>query len=180
MTDTNTVTLPRSVVEQALEAIEYAKSKIFGRYNEDTVDDAQVALVMALEQPQVGEVAVTTNQQGHCVAVTRQDDEGKILSVIWEAKQPQQEQEPVAYFYTRSGRVVSTEATDALMQQMIGESGRVALYAHPQPPRQPLTDKVIQELAEEGVFHANIFEIVRRIEEEHGIFKLRAGIGGEA
>ena len=50
----------------------------------------------------------------------------------------------------------------------------------PQPPRQPLTDKVIQELAEEGVFHANIFEIVRRIEEEHGIFKLRAGIGGEA
>ena len=55
--------------------------------------------------------------------------------------QPQAEQEPVAYFYTRSGRVVSTEATDALMQQMIGESGRVALYAHPQPPRQRLTNE---------------------------------------
>ena len=33
-----------------------------------------------------GEVVVTTNQQGQCVAVTRQDDEGKILSVIWQAK----------------------------------------------------------------------------------------------
>lgn len=48
------------------------------------------------------------------------------------------------------------------------------------PSRQPLTDQVIQELADEGVFHANVFEIVRRIEEEHGIFMLRAHkIGGE-
>ena len=31
-----------------------------------------------------GEVTVTTNEAGDCVAVTRQDKDGKILSVIWE------------------------------------------------------------------------------------------------
>lgn len=31
-----------------------------------------------------GEVVVTTNAAGDCVAVTRQDKDGKILSVIWE------------------------------------------------------------------------------------------------
>lgn len=40
----------------------------------------------SVKQPS-GKVVVITNQQGQCVAVTRQDDEGKILSVIWEAKQ---------------------------------------------------------------------------------------------
>ena len=32
----------------------------------------------------IGEVVVTTNEAGECVAVTRQDEDGKILSVIWE------------------------------------------------------------------------------------------------
>lgn len=40
------------------------------------------------QPPVVGEVVVTTNQKDACVAVTRQDAEGQILSVIWEAKQP--------------------------------------------------------------------------------------------
>lgn len=34
-----------------------------------------------------GEVVVTTDNTGRCVAVTRQDDEGRILSVIWEVSQ---------------------------------------------------------------------------------------------
>jgi len=32
-----------------------------------------------------GEVVVTTDESGRCVAVTRQDSEGRILSTIWEA-----------------------------------------------------------------------------------------------
>ena len=41
------------------------------------------------EQPQpVGEVVVTTNDKGHCLAVTRQNEEGQILSVIWELQRP--------------------------------------------------------------------------------------------
>lgn len=33
----------------------------------------------------LGEVVVSTNEAGECVAVTRQNSEGQILSVIWEA-----------------------------------------------------------------------------------------------
>lgn len=33
---------------------------------------------------QVGEVTITTNEKGECVAVTRQDEEGRILSLLWE------------------------------------------------------------------------------------------------
>lgn len=33
-----------------------------------------------------GDVVVTTDESGKCVAVTRQDEDGKILSVIWEAE----------------------------------------------------------------------------------------------
>lgn len=33
-----------------------------------------------------GEVVVTSNELGQCIAVTRQDDEGRILSIIWESK----------------------------------------------------------------------------------------------
>ena len=32
-----------------------------------------------------GEVVVTTDAAGRCIAVTRQDSESRILSVIWEA-----------------------------------------------------------------------------------------------
>lgn len=35
-------------------------------------------------QAQRNEVVVTTNDKGECVAVTRQDNEGEIVSVIWE------------------------------------------------------------------------------------------------
>lgn len=33
-----------------------------------------------------GDVVVTTDKKGRCVAVTRQDREHRILSVIWEAQ----------------------------------------------------------------------------------------------
>ena len=57
------------------------------------------------KQP-LGEVVVITNQLGHCVAVTRQDDEGRILSVIWEAK-PQVKQTPVVWLVEVEGEAVA-------------------------------------------------------------------------
>lgn len=33
-----------------------------------------------------GEVVVTTNESGECVLVSRQDEDHKILKVIWEKK----------------------------------------------------------------------------------------------
>lgn len=40
-----------------------------------------------------GEVTITTNRDGDCVLVSRQDDEHRILSVIWEAPTPGQRAE---------------------------------------------------------------------------------------
>lgn len=46
----------------------------------------------ALQHPETwSEVVVTTNIKGECVAVTRQDPEGRILSVIWESSSTEPE-----------------------------------------------------------------------------------------
>lgn len=51
----------------------------------------------ALTSPVRGDVVVTTDSAGVCVAVTRQDDEGKMLSVIWEAPAPGEGEQVEAY-----------------------------------------------------------------------------------
>lgn len=43
----------------------------------------------------------------------------------------------------------------------------------PQPAQQPLTSARIDELIQEGVFGCNPYELVRRLEEERGVFKTR-------
>lgn len=128
---TDTVTLPRSVVEQALEALKYEKdaNNPLDWHHDKTMH----ALRAALEQPQGG-VVVTTNQQGHCIAVTRQDEEGRILSVVWESKQPQVEQEPVGEAGSMPGTDGFTMACFRASDVPVGTK----LYTHPQPPRQPL------------------------------------------
>ena len=35
-----------------------------------------------------GAVVVTTTESGECVAVTRQDDEGRVMSIIWTKDSP--------------------------------------------------------------------------------------------
>ena len=138
-----TITLPRSVVEQALAALFMYKPMVTGVTFQHGLDAMQ-ELRAALGQPPV-------------------------------------EQEPVAYFYTRSGRVVSTEATDALMQQMIGESGRVALYAHPQPPRQPLTNEEIFDAIRPLCNNdTNCHAIIGLSIDEYRAIERAHGIGGEA
>lgn len=37
-------------------------------------------------QKEEGEITVTTNEEGECVLVSRQDEDRKILKVIWEKK----------------------------------------------------------------------------------------------
>lgn len=88
---TDKVLVDRALLKQNLEALDSA----FDGHADGPIWDALCDVRVLLEQPEVGEVVVTTTQQGQCVAVTRQDEEGQILSVIWEAKQPQDEQEPV-------------------------------------------------------------------------------------
>src|SRR5690606_11083610 len=56
--------------------------------NERTIDlsvlEQAAAALAAHEQPGV---VITTDESGRCVAVTRQDGEGRILSTIWEASE---------------------------------------------------------------------------------------------
>lgn len=52
------------------------------------MDDALHAIIAALTPPQ-GHVVVTSNEAGQAVAVTRQNDEGRILSVIAEFAAPE-------------------------------------------------------------------------------------------
>lgn len=96
---------------------------------------------------------------------------------------PQGEQEPVAWAVMQDG-AICWEADYPFSNEpgwCDSDQQSVPLYTHLQPASQPLTHQVIQELADEGVFHANVFEIVRRIEEKHEIFKLRAiENGGDA
>lgn len=221
---TDTITLPRSVVEQALEALKYerdANNPLDWHH-----DKTMTALCAALEQPQVNSPEIPEGWRLVPVEPTPEMMSAMIdnvslvnfergarngyramLAAALEPPvvgQPQVEQEPFAVLVRKHswhldtwevgpqgnldyGRAWADERINVYThpQNLNCKSTQARLatlwgYEKPQPPRQPLTDKVIQELAEEGVFHANIFEIVRRIEEEHEIFKMRAGIGGEA
>ena len=40
----------------------------------------------SLKKSEEGEVVVTTNESGECILVSRQDEDHKILKVIWEKK----------------------------------------------------------------------------------------------
>lgn len=46
---------------------------------------AQITKLEALTHAPPGDIVVTTDATGRCVAVTRQDREHRILAVIWEA-----------------------------------------------------------------------------------------------
>lgn len=125
-------------------------------------------------QPQVGEIVVTTNLQGQCVAVTRQDDESQILSVIWEAKQPQVEQEPVAYRH-RSFTCDPWEYVSLDDKQRFREGMGQPLYTSPQHKREPLTEEQLHTLwlyapVDNYTTHEELFQQAARLTERaHGI-----------
>lgn len=90
-------------VEPTPEMIEAAKdnrlSQPGGTLPGSAMRQMFVAMLDAAPTPHtINDVVVTTDETGRVVAVTRQDEEGKILSVIWEAPTPPaQEVEPVAW-----------------------------------------------------------------------------------
>ena len=93
----------------------------------------------------VGEVVVTTDEYGQVVAVTRQDEDGRILSIIWESPAPlAQEDEPVAWMHT--SRENSSEGQDEPSyfdytyihrnrKLAENENGHIPLYTRPQPDK---------------------------------------------
>lgn len=83
------------------------------------------------------------------------------------AVQPQGEQEP-RFFYDEEDALLWTPG-----EAQYGPEGMTALYTHPLPAQQPLSSARIDELIQEGVFGCNPYELVRRLEEERGVFKTR-------
>lgn len=95
---TDKIQIDRSVVEQALEALDEADLLMEHRQNIELRRSARRALRAALEQPQV-------------------------------------EQEPVAWYDGK--KFYGSQA--AASMNMANMAALAPLYAHPQPPRQPLT-----------------------------------------
>lgn len=75
------------------------------------------------EQETLGEVVVTTTEDGVCVVVSRQDEEGRILSVIWEAPEPAKKEKADAtpwldHWMGQFDVVLKSEAYAALANQL--------------------------------------------------------------
>ena len=86
-------TAATSQVLTLLDVLDQFENKIRGAYQAEVAAQlvAELRSAILLSQPEAdekGEVVVTTNIAGQCVAVTRQDEEGRILSVIWSAEKP--------------------------------------------------------------------------------------------
>lgn len=72
-----------------------------------------------------GEVVVTTNKAGQCVCVSRQDEDGRILSVIWEAPASSSQEQATGYVQFHEGGV----RVD-IDRYFKGPEGRAALKRH--------------------------------------------------
>lgn len=151
----NTITLPRSVVEQALSTLE-------GWSNYDKWVWHESALSTAKQN--TAEIVPTLRAA---------------------LEQPQVEQEPVAYYVMNGSALFqlfrSKSQADALaydLQKRHDLSGSLAhfhvvpLYTHPQPKREPLTDEEIK-IIDDGVhFHEApdwSLRFARAIEAAHGV-----------
>ncbi len=63
-------------------------------------------------QAQAGAVVVTTDTTGRCVAVTRQDEEGRVLSVIWQAPEAQAGAVPQRFTKAQQERLYQNRPKD--------------------------------------------------------------------
>ena len=65
---------------------QYVTHVRFGWGGEISLTVLTIILNELLDLEPIGEVVVTTNEDGECVLVSRQDEDHKILKVIWEKK----------------------------------------------------------------------------------------------
>ena len=148
---TDKILIDRSVVEQALKALEKA-DRISGYRN----NWAEVnSLIAALAQPQGEQEPVTARHR------FRNPQRGTPDWSVWQ---------PCKVEKKRPVWEIDSQGFEVEYQ---------ALYTHPQPPRQPLTDEQIEDIDGEilkqghSESHTGMLEFARAIERAHGI-------GGEA
>lgn len=195
------IILPRSVVEQALDAFAFAYNACESDWvMDEKIDPAMKLIQAALEQPQ-GEhessyldggsrykvthlktsgyciIGLPANLLGKWVALVDATDNKHMDSQQPQSvtdchqSQPQVEQEPVAWM-TEDGRVATDDLKRSAMASSSKASFNIPLYTHPQPKRGPLTDEQIDAVYGDTVGYSYI-EFARAIERAHGI-------GGEA
>ena len=214
---TETITMPRSVVEQALKALNASMP-----HNNDMDEDwpshiaARRALRAALEQPQVNSPEIPEGWRQ--VPVEPTDSQIRAAQDTWwhacncetywdqiyaamiaaapqppVAEQPQGEQEPVAwaeeiieYLHAHhdTEMIKELDSGDALIRldDAIAAVEEVAQrHAHPQPPRQPLTD-LIKDAFFEGFTSVETYNdtVLNSVEEAWEEYKAAHEIGGEA
>ena len=85
-----------------MDALDQFENKTRGAYQAEVAAQlvAELRATMSSVAPvteKPGKVVITTNIAGHCVAVTRQDEEGRILSVIWSAEKPPELESAMSY-----------------------------------------------------------------------------------
>ena len=162
------VTLPRSVLEQALEAFEAWDAR--GRLR---VMNALRAALDQTQEPPYGEC----DECGTEYSFDPTDGGSICVACLKERlKQPQCEQEPVAWLTIEvmgPRTKVDVEWEDQLQKL---PSGIYKLYTHPQPKREPLTDEQIDKIGSEhekftkgGSEWFDRWTFARAIERAHGI-----------
>lgn len=192
------VTLPREVVENALDALNEADLLTDHRQDIELRRSALVALRAALEQPQNHVPDVGNMVQSGWKLVPVEPTCGMVLAgehsmkqhdffrldagyramlaaapqhptteQYSEVEQSQAEQKP-RFFYDEEDALLWTPE-----EAQYGPEGMTALYTNPQPQQEPLSTARIDELIEEGIFGGNPYELVRRLEEERGVFMTR-------
>jgi len=139
-------------------------------------------------QPERGQIVVTKNEAGRIVAVTRQDEDGKILEVIATDIRFEREPEPKPTSVSLSkraeleadGYVVNGLALmhpETRRRVLLDYCGFVGWYGleseitrfRTQQERKPMTRNQVDDLAEDGVFLRSVYEIVQAVEAFHGI-----------
>lgn len=201
---TDTITLPRSVLEQALNVLEMMgvpSPLVFLPDEIKSWQTVQAALSAALKQPDTNPVSEPVawrcfDGEGDFEYLSKEPSEetrawsaryNREWEPLYSHPQPQVEQEPVAQVvpcYTPSGKRVALNT--AYQDLPIGTK----LYTHQQPPRHPLTDQVrslIASMVAELRAHRycgdcypeNGWPDVNRVLADYAAFKRAHGIIGE-
>lgn len=103
---------PPVVVGEPVAVVRYTETRaVVDWYGLTPPSGARLYTTPQPTQAQAGAVVVTTDTTGRCVAVTRQDEEGRVLSVIWQAPEAQAGAVPLPKSY--QGSTLTSNSHDA-------------------------------------------------------------------
>ena len=180
---TNTITMPRSVLEQALEHLTCAVDEPVREALRAALDQSQdhceqyldmvpVEATQSVDWPEVDRLLKTVK---YLIGIAergsgremRNDEtvEQFVLSYVQSLEQPQVEQEMVGEAGSMPGTDGFTMACFRASDVPVGTK----LYIHPQPKREPLTDEQIIGAVYGDTLGFSYIEFARAIERAHGI-----------